>query len=68
MSTMDSKAVAVVTEGLKVLRGVRRIFFYRFFCVVTGGGVWGVGGVYSRTLSMSGIVCLPAESSSVALA
>lgn len=42
---VDSKAVAVVTEGLEVLRGEQRIFF---------GGV-----VYLRILSMSGSVCLP---------
>lgn len=52
----DSKAVAVVTEGLKVLRGEQRIFF------AGGRGTRGRGdggAVYLRILSMSGSVCLP---------
>lgn len=48
MSLVDSKAVAVVTEGLEVLREEQRILF--------GEGRWVV---YLRILSMSGSVCLP---------
>lgn len=44
---VDSKAVAVVTEGLEVLLAEQRIF---------GGGGWLA---YLRILSMSGSVCLP---------
>lgn len=60
MSTVDSKAVAVVTEGLEVLRGERRIFYLFFFMCVGFFCVWGGGEVYLRILSMSGSVCLPA--------
>lgn len=45
---VDSKAVAVVTEGLEALRGEQRILF--------GVERWVV---YLRILSMSGSVCLP---------
>lgn len=51
---VDSKAVAVVTVGLEVLRGARRIFFFFFLAVCVCGGA-----VYLRILSMSGSVCLP---------
>lgn len=51
---VDSKAVAVATEGLEVLRGARRIFFSFFWRCVCGGVA-----VYLRILSMSGSVCLP---------
>lgn len=44
MSTVDSKAVAVATEGLEVLRGERRIF-YGVFLVVWWRCVWWGGEV-----------------------
>lgn len=70
MSTVDSKAVAVVTEGLEVLRGERRIFLFflcvwgSFLCVGWWGGLLKDSEHEWERLP----ACLPAWSSSIALA